>query len=521
MELETSNYGYEKKEADADTIKMFVGQIPRHWNEAECQKLFEEYGPVFHLNILRDKATNASRGCCFVTYFHRKDAISAQNALHNLRVLPQMNHPVQMKPADVENRNERKLFIGMLSKSMDENDVRGLFKEFGQIEECTILRDEGRSRGCAFITYCNRACANAAIRKMNQSQTFEGCSKPIVVKFADSQKDKEGKKPASPSENNILANNTNQMTLMNQLLQNPAQTANANLVTNQLLNLHVLLQQPGIIPLLGSVISSLSASVQSSPKSSLLLPIVLIRPPNLPHLLFHLLLHLKIVLAHLLLLRKISFNNSKTSCYNNKNFGTFEADWRSPCCTPPTCHYSTTLSQAPFSNPAADLLQSLTSPLQQQQPTVPAVQSPFQGLFTGMGLPSSSNSTAKITEAGNGQFKGPEGSNLFIYHLPQDFTDNELHALFSHFGKVLSAKVFIDKQTNLSKCFGFVSYENGVSAQNAISAMNGFTIGSKRLKVQLKRGGKDKPYTRPNGHSSGSVQGQDGANNDQHVGTPP
>uniref|UniRef100_A0A915E1R0 Protein alan shepard n=1 Tax=Ditylenchus dipsaci TaxID=166011 RepID=A0A915E1R0_9BILA len=451
MELETSNYGYEKKEADADTIKMFVGQIPRHWNEAECQKLFEEYGPVFHLNILRDKATNASRGCCFVTYFHRKDAISAQNALHNLRVLPQMNHPVQMKPADVENRNERKLFIGMLSKSMDENDVRGLFKEFGQIEECTILRDEGRSRGCAFITYCNRACANAAIRKMNQSQTFEGCSKPIVVKFADSQKDKEGKKPASPSENNILANNTNQMTLMNQLLQNPAQTANANLDQ----------------------------------------------------------------------LRKISFNNSKTSCYNNKNFGTFEADWRSPCCTPPTCHYSTTLSQAPFSNPAADLLQSLTSPLQQQQPTVPAVQSPFQGLFTGMGLPSSSNSTAKITEAGNGQFKGPEGSNLFIYHLPQDFTDNELHALFSHFGKVLSAKVFIDKQTNLSKCFGFVSYENGVSAQNAISAMNGFTIGSKRLKVQLKRGGKDKPYTRPNGHSSGSVQGQDGANNDQHVGTPP
>jgi hypothetical protein len=34
---------------------------------------------------------------------------------------------------------------------------------------------------------------------------------------------------------------------------------------------------------------------------------------------------------------------------------------------------------------------------------------------------------------------------------------------------------------------GFVSYDNVVSAVNAIQAMNGFQIGSKRLKVQLKR----------------------------------
>jgi hypothetical protein len=34
---------------------------------------------------------------------------------------------------------------------------------------------------------------------------------------------------------------------------------------------------------------------------------------------------------------------------------------------------------------------------------------------------------------------------------------------------------------------GFVSYDNPVSAQAAIQAMNGFQIGTKRLKVQLKR----------------------------------
>ncbi|GFU41859.1 RRM domain-containing protein [Nephila pilipes] len=47
---------------DPDSIKMFVGQIPRHWNESDLTKIFEEFGPVYQISVLRDKVTQQSKG---------------------------------------------------------------------------------------------------------------------------------------------------------------------------------------------------------------------------------------------------------------------------------------------------------------------------------------------------------------------------------------------------------------------------------------------------------------------------
>ncbi|CDR97675.1 RNA binding motif containing protein, putative [Babesia bigemina] len=82
---------------------------------------------------------------------------------------------------------------------------------------------------------------------------------------------------------------------------------------------------------------------------------------------------------------------------------------------------------------------------------------------------------------------GPPGSNLFVFHLPAEWDDADFVLNFQQFGTVLSARVQRDS-AGRNKGFGFISYDNPLSALNAIKSMNGFNVAGKYLKVQLKKG---------------------------------
>lgn len=460
----------QKSEPDPDAIKMFVGQIPRSMDENDLRKMFEEFGAVYQLNVLRDKATGQSKGCCFVTFYTRKAALDAQNALHNIKTMSGMHHPIQMKPADSEKRNEeRKLFVGMISKKCSESDVKMMFAPFGSIEDCTILRDQnGQSRGCAFVTYANRQSALNAIKNMHHSQTMEGCSSPVVVKFADTQKEKEAKKLQQINQNlwNISAGGVTGFSPQYiTLLQQAALAGNLGLLNTgnigepalPLQNLQGLAAlsstgSPGGLGALGmqsiAALNQLAGVANSSSAASG--SVTGTSPTN--------------SLSGLASLQTLG-NNNFTSV--------------SPGVTSNGLGGSSAAS-------GMDALSQAYSGIQQYAAS-------FPNAFNTQAAQQIQQAQAN-SPAGK-QTEGPDGANLFIYHLPQEFSDQDLMQTFIPFGTVISAKVFIDKQTNLSKCFGFVSYDNALSAQAAIQAMNGFQIGMKRLKVQLKRPKSDsKPY---------------------------
>jgi len=49
---------------DPDSVKMFVGQIPRTMDDDELKLIMEEFGPVYQLGVIRDRASSQHRGKC-------------------------------------------------------------------------------------------------------------------------------------------------------------------------------------------------------------------------------------------------------------------------------------------------------------------------------------------------------------------------------------------------------------------------------------------------------------------------
>lgn len=86
-----------------------------------------------------------------------------------------------------------------------------------------------------------------------------------------------------------------------------------------------------------------------------------------------------------------------------------------------------------------------------------------------------------------GYNQGPRKCNIFVYGIPETYSDVDLMALFSSFGAILSCNVQKNLGTGSSKGFGFVSYSNSESASKAIKQMNGFMLANRRLNVRLKR----------------------------------
>jgi CUG-BP- and ETR3-like factor len=82
---------------------------------------------------------------------------------------------------------EVKLFIGMLPRSFEEEHIRSLFEPFGEIEEVFVLRNHssGESKGCCFLKYTSKEAGNEAIQELNGQHTCDGATAPLVVKAAD------------------------------------------------------------------------------------------------------------------------------------------------------------------------------------------------------------------------------------------------------------------------------------------------------------------------------------------------
>ncbi|UJR33194.1 hypothetical protein I4U23_020649 [Adineta vaga] len=379
-----------------------------------------------------------------------------------------MSRPIQVKPADSESRTEdRKLFVGMLNKQMTEENVRAIFEPYGSIEECTILRGpSGDSKGCAFVKFSTHNEAQQAIQNVHGSQTFPGASSSIVVKFADTEKERQLRRMqqlAGPL--GLLSNPL--------VLQQIAANLNYQGYT-QIQQQALLASSNGTHQTAYTTIPVLTSSGQSLSNGTMTPSTGECDNMDFPHC---------------TLVNASPVNNGSTTIYQTTVSG---HNGQSAELYSSGMQYSTVVGPAIDTATGLQIQQATAYTTLPTQYPIYAPTAIYSHLPTTTLIPSALASPGKEALP---QFFGPDGCNLFIYHLPQEFGDSELASMFMPFGNVISAKVYVDRATNQSKCFGFVSYDNPQCAQQAIQSMNGFQIGMKRLKVQLKRP-KDlaKPY---------------------------
>eukprot|EP00899_Mesostigma_viride_P002168 jgi/Mesvir1/11952/Mv00280-RA.1 len=419
-----------------DAVKLFVGQIPKSMDEEQLKRIFGEVGNVFELSVIKDRVTGASRGCCFLTYCTRAEADKAIHVFNGARTLPPMSNPLQVKYAEGElERLEHKIFIGMLPKSATEDQVRALVAPYGTIVDLTLLKQNNVSKGCAFLKYETRESANACITALNGQQRLEGSTLPLVVKFADTDKEKAARRMQK------------QQTLM---------------IAGGLPGMPGMPSMPGMPGMPGMPMGFPGypgySATPTYPQMAAATPAVM-RPPMgaLPG-------------------QAGAGMNAMGAMGMMPGLGGM-AGVGGMTGAAGLAGSPAGVAASPYGTPAA------------------AAAGMYPGYYPGYGAAIGTAGAAGGVLA-SPQVEGPPGSNLFIYHIPQEFTDPDLKTTFSPFGNVVSAKVFVDKNTGISKCFGFVSFDNAASAQAAIQTMNGFAIGGKRLKVQLKRegGGGGKPY---------------------------
>ncbi|HLZ15111.1 MAG TPA: RNA-binding protein [Candidatus Saccharimonadales bacterium] len=95
---------------------------------------------------------------------------------------------------------------------------------------------------------------------------------------------------------------------------------------------------------------------------------------------------------------------------------------------------------------------------------------------------------------------------LFVGKLSFDTTNDSLQALFAQYGKVVSAQVIMDRDTNQAKGFGFVEMEDQVAAQAAINALDGKEFEGRVIVVSVARPREDRSREGGNNFRGGFQQ---------------
>jgi RNA recognition motif-containing protein len=185
---------------------LFIAKMDRAMPSSQLREMMELYGPVENVTIIKNHQTNRSKGCGFVKFVYREDAMEAFANLKNnpfkwvIEWATSTNDPAATDASGIDRTN---IFVGGLNPSLVTKDLlEQRFSSYGRLEGVTLVnRELDNAEGersvspprsaFAFIRYADAESATTAIEAENGAEWLE---RRIRVQYCESQEMKNKRK---------------------------------------------------------------------------------------------------------------------------------------------------------------------------------------------------------------------------------------------------------------------------------------------------------------------------------------
>merc|ERR1711981_1075018 len=191
-----------------EKAKRFTNVYVKNFNEAmteeDLQKMFEKFGKITSLKLMKSDEDEKNKGFGFVSF---EDAETAEAACAELngtevngktiyvgRAQKKAERQMELKKKFEQMKLERmtrfqgvNLYVKNLDDTIDDERLRTEFTPFGTITSAKVMCEEGRSKGFGFVCFSSPEEATKAVTEMNGRIIV---SKPLYVALAQRKEDR-------------------------------------------------------------------------------------------------------------------------------------------------------------------------------------------------------------------------------------------------------------------------------------------------------------------------------------------
>lgn len=162
----------EEDDKRENIIKLFVGGLNYVSLQSDIKSYFETFGKVIECTLMTDKPSGKSRCYAFVTIEdvmnNAKERITKRKHEINGKIVD-VKFAVEGKEKEEMLDSKKKIFVGGLDPTVNNDDLRMYFSGFGQVKDANVLydADRGVSRCFGFVVFENKETVDELVKDQN------------------------------------------------------------------------------------------------------------------------------------------------------------------------------------------------------------------------------------------------------------------------------------------------------------------------------------------------------------------